>query len=212
MVRVKICGITNRRDLETAVAAGADALGFVVDVPSSPRNLKAEEAETLMKHTPVFISKVLVTVPENSYSLISLCERLRPDALQVHEVYDIDALCKKPLHPKLIMAVNEKTLNSPHINSEFANFDAVLIDSVVEGKQGGTGTIHDWSVSRSLRVRIKPKPLILAGGLNPDNVKSAIQTVQPYAVDVSTGVEMEPGLKDPEKVFEFISKAKEVAL
>jgi len=80
----------------------------------------------------------------------------------------------------------------------------------VEGKYGGTGTVHDWKVSRSLMLRIKPKPLILAGGLNPANVKSAIQTVQPYAVDVSTGVETKPGCKDPEKVVEFIHKVKEV--
>jgi len=198
------------RDLGIAVTAGADALGFVVDVPSSLRNLKADDAERLMEHTPVFISKVLVTVPENIESLVDLCNRLRPEAAQVHGVHDVIGLRKKLACTKLIGAVNEESLNSPNINSELAYYDAVLIDSAVEGKYGGTGTVHDWKVSRSLMLRIKPKPLILAGGLNPANVKSAIQTVQPYAVDVSTGVETKPGCKDPEKVVEFIHKVKEV--
>jgi phosphoribosylanthranilate isomerase len=200
------------RDLEVAAGAGADALGFIVNVPSSPRNLKVDDAERLMKHTPVFVSKVLVTVPENINTLTELWNRLKPDLVQVHQVQDAAGLRKNLTQTPLIGAINEKSLSSPHIQRELAYYDAVLIDSAVEGKYGGTGTVHNWRASHSLMLQIKPKPLILAGGLTPLNVKTAIQTVQPYAVDVSTGVEREPGIKDQEKVIEFISKAKEVQL
>jgi phosphoribosylanthranilate isomerase len=199
------------RDLEVAAGAGADALGFIVNVPSSPRNLKIDDAENLMRHTPVFVSKVLVTVPEDINSLNALCNRLRPDLVQVHQVLDAVDLRKNLKHIPLIGAFNEKS-SSPHIHRYLKSYDAVLIDSSVEGKYGGTGTVHNWRASHTLMLQIKPKPLILAGGLTPLNVKTAVQTVQPYAVDVSTGVERETGLKDPEKVVEFINKAKEVQL
>ncbi len=89
-------------------------------------------------------------------------------------------------------------------------FDAVLVDSFVSGKFGGTGRVHDWELSKRVKRLIHPKPLILAGGLNPENVQDAVRAVQPYAVDVSTGVESQPGIKDSKKVFEFIKNAKEV--
>ena len=89
-------------------------------------------------------------------------------------------------------------------------FNAVLLDSFARGKHGGTGIIHDWNLSQHIKVAIQPKPLILAGGLNPENVAEAVRTVQPYAVDVSNGVEQQPGIKDHKKIIEFIKNAKDV--
>jgi phosphoribosylanthranilate isomerase len=90
------------------------------------------------------------------------------------------------------------------------SFDAVLLDSFVNGKYGGTGRVHDWKLSRNIRDRLNPIPLILAGGLTPFNVTEAVKIVHPYAVDVSTGVESSPGVKDSRKMFEFINNAKKV--
>jgi phosphoribosylanthranilate isomerase len=209
-VKVKICGITSNEDLATAVEAGADAVGFVVNVPSSPRNLTPEKAEKIMKNTPVFVKNVVVAVPKILYELIEIYKRLRPDILQIHGHNLPDSVIREKLaNTRLIRAVqaNSDGVVEDAVKAAKA-FDAVLVDSFVSGKFGGTGRVHE--LSRRVKRLIHPKPLILAGGLNPENVRDAVRAVQPYAVDVSTGVESRLGVKDPEKVFSFIRNAKEV--
>ncbi|MDH5438272.1 MAG: phosphoribosylanthranilate isomerase [Candidatus Bathyarchaeota archaeon] len=211
-VKVKICGITSNKDLATAVEAGADAVGFVVNVPSSPRNLTPEKAEKMMKNTPVPVKNVVVAVPKSLSELIEVYKRLRPDILQIHGHNLLDSAIREKLaNTCLIRAVQAKSDRVVEDAVKATNtFDAVLVDSFVSGKLGGTGRVHDWELSRRVKQLIHPKPLILAGGLNPENVRDAVRAVQPYAVDVSTGVESRPGVKDPEKVFAFIRNAKEV--
>lgn len=211
-VKVKICGITSNEDLATAVEAGADAVGFVVEVPSSPRTLTPERAEKMMTNTPVFVKNVVVTVPESLNDLTEIYNRLRPDILQIHGHNLSDsALREKFANTRLIRAVQAKSERVVEEAVKAANtFDAILVDSFVPGRFGGTGMVHDWELSRRVKRVIHPKPLILAGGLNPENVRNAVSVVKPYAVDVSTGVESQPGVKDPEKVFAFIKNAKEV--
>ena len=122
-------------------------------------------------------------------------------------------LREKLLGTSLIRAVSVKSKETvDNAIKESKVFDAVLLDSCLPGKYGGTGIVHNWELSKHVREAIHPKPLILAGGLNPENVKSAIQTVKPYAVDVSTGVESQPGIKDPEKAEAFIKNAREANL
>jgi phosphoribosylanthranilate isomerase len=211
-VKVKICGITSNKDLATAVEAGADAVGFVVNVSSSPRNLTPEKAEKMMKNTPVFVKNVVVAVPKTLSELIEVYKRLRPDILQIHGHNLLDSAIREKLaNTCLIRAVQAKSDRVVEDAVKAANtFDAVLVDSFVSGRLGGTGKVHDWELSRRVKQLIHPKPLILAGGLNPENVRDAVRAVQPYAVDVSTGVESRPRVKDPEKVFAFIRNAKEV--
>jgi phosphoribosylanthranilate isomerase len=210
-VRVKICGITCEKDLMAVVNAGADAVGFVVDVPSSPRNLTLEKAGSLIRKVPIFVEIVAVTIPGNIDSLIRICEELRPNAIQVHgnNVLDFPETSKKILNARLIRAIATKSNSviKTALNASIS-FDAVLLDSYVTGKHGGTGRVHNWELSKQVRQVIFPKPLILAGGLTPENVGDAIRIVQPYAVDVSTGVESSPGIKDPEKVYKFINSAR----
>jgi len=215
-VRVKICGITREEDLALAAAAGADAVGFVVGVSSSPRNLCLERAEELIKLAPIFLVKsVLVTVPRSTNDLLKIYERLSPDTIQIHgeSLPDVRSLREKLPNTPLIRGINVNPVNALEAASEASkSFDAILLDSSIHGRHGGTGVVHDWNLSKRLKQAIHPKPLILAGGLNPENVKDAICTVQPYAVDVCTGVEACPGIKDPEKVLAFIEKAREVKL
>lgn len=214
-VKVKICGITREEDLATAVAAGADAVGFVVDVTSSPRNLTLKEAESLMKQVPIFVDSVVVTVTNDIDLLAKICEKLKPDVLQVHgENLSEASIIREKIHDaRLIKAIHAKKSNVTKAAVEASNsFDAILLDSFVYGKYGGTGVVHDWELSKRVKQIIQPKPLILAGGLKPENVKDAIRIVQPYAVDVSSGVEIRPSVKDPKKVFEFIKNAKEVRI
>lgn len=212
-VRVKICGITRKKDLAAVIEAGADAVGFVIGVPSSPRNLTLDEARKMIKNT-IFVKTVVVTVPNNLDKLKKIHESLRPDILQIHGDRLPDPIIREEL-PKacLIRAVQVTSNGSIKAVVDAANnFDAILSDSYVLGKYGGTGKTHDWKLDKCVREAIQPKPLILAGGLNPTNIKDAIRIVQPYAVDVSSGVESHPGIKDPKKIYKFIKKVKEAEI
>jgi len=212
MVRVKICGITNKEDLDAATAAGADAVGFVVGVASSPRNLSLIEAERLIRQVPPFVKSVLVTVPR-SINDFSDYEKLNPDCIQIHEenLKAAEAFRLKLPNTLLIGGVNAQAATDV-VSRAAKLFDAVLLDSFVEGKYGGTGVVHDWELSKRVKQVIRPKPLILAGGLNPENVAEAVRTVEPYAVDVSSGVERQPGIKSYQKIVKFIKNAKDVSI
>jgi phosphoribosylanthranilate isomerase len=213
-VRVKICGITRKEDLEAAAAAGADAVGFVVGVASSPRNIALEKAEKLIRQVPPFVKSVLVTVPK-SIDEFEKYEKLNPDAIQIHgeNLHAAASVRLKIPNTLLIGAVNANLANALNVVSTTAKiFDAVLLDSFADGRYGGTGIVHDWELSKRVKQVIHPKPLILAGGLNPENVAEAVRTVQPYAVDVSSGVERQPGIKDYQKIVEFIKNAKDVRI
>jgi phosphoribosylanthranilate isomerase len=211
-VRVKICGITRKEDLDAAVAAGADAVGFVVGVASSPRNIALEKAEKLIRQVPPFVKSVLVTVPIG-IDEFEMYEKLNPDAIQIHgeNLHAAASVRLKIPNTMLIGAVNANLANALDIVSRAAKlFDAVLLDSFANGNYGGTGIVHDWELSKRVKQAIHPKPLILAGGLTPENVAEAVRTVQPYAVDVASGVELQPGIKDHKKISEFIKNAKDV--
>ena len=214
-VRVKICGITREEDLAVAVAAGADAVGFIVGVPSSPRNLTLERAERLLKQVPVFVDSVVVTIPNSIDSLVKIYDRLRPTAIQIHgeKPFEASVIREKIRGARLIKTVYVKTGNTAEsVREDSKAFDAILLDSFTSGQYGGTGMVHDWELSKQIKQIIEPTPLILAGGLKPENVKEAILTVQPYAVDVASGVESRPAVKDPKKVYEFIKNAKEITI
>ena len=209
---MKICGITRKEDLEAAAAAGADAVGFVVGVASSPRNIALEKAEKLIRQVPPFVKSVLVTVPK-SIDEFEKYEKLNPDAIQIHgeNLHAAASVRLKIPNTLLIGAVNANLANALNVVSTTAKiFDAVLLDSFADGRYGGTGIVHDWELSKRVKQVIHPKPLILAGGLNLENVAEAVRTVRPYAVDVSSGVERQPGIKDHQKIVEFIKNAKDV--
>ncbi len=214
-VRVKICGITRKEDLDAAAAAGADAIGFVVGVPASPRNISVEKAERLFRQAPPFVKSVLVTVPKGIDELAATCEKLNPDVIQLHGENALAAASIRLKFPNtcLIGAVNANSPNALEDASEVSGiFDAVLLDSFADGRYGGTGLVHDWKLSKIIKRAIHPKPLILAGGLNPENVAEAVRVVQPYAVDVSSGVERQPGIKDHQKIVNFVKNAKEAGI
>lgn len=211
-VRVKICGITNKEDLEAAVDAGADALGFVVDVPESPRNVSVDHARDLIEATPPFVQSVVVSVFQTPDRLGKLCSSLAPDAVQLAGPLPWDSSIDEHVsgtHVIRVIAVNEQ-LSRAALRAA-SRFDAVLTDSYVPGAHGGTGMPHNWAVSRAIRERVAPTPLILAGGLTPGNVRVAIETVRPFAVDVSSGVEISPGVKDHVKLHGFIEAVTEAS-
>jgi len=210
-MRVKICGITRPCDVEAAIQYGADALGFVVGTTSSARNLTITRAKKLMKEVPVFNVKVAVTSSMDLKTLRKISDILRPDALQLHNhnTTIVKTMRHHNPHLPLILAaqIDGKSIAYAKRVSKYS--DAIIADSPSNTGMGGTGRTHDWALTSQIRDKIYPRPLILAGGLTPINVRSAIRKVRPYAVDVSGGVEKTKGVKDHMKMKEFIMNAKE---
>ena len=210
---MKICGLTREEDLAVAVAAGADAVGFIVGVPSSPRNLTLERAKMMLSRVPIFVDSVVVTAPQSIEELAEICETLKPSAIQIHGKKNFGAseIRERVRYTRLIKTVYVKanSLNDVSL-SDSKSFDAILLDSFTKDQYGGTGKVHDWTLSRQIKEAVAAVPVILAGGLKPENVKEGILTVKPYAVDVASGVELEPGIKDHGKVRAFVENAKKI--
>lgn len=203
--KTKICGLTNDEDLAVAVEAGADAVGFVVDVPiDSPREVTPEHIRELIEGVPPFVTSVVVTMPDTPEGARSLVERTAPDALQVHaagpeELTAIRAAIEVPV----IAAIDAET--EPDRFAEVA--DALLVDSLDAAGAGGTGETGDWERARKI-VAESTVPVILAGGLTPTNVVRAVERVDPFAVDVASGVEERGGKKDPRAVQAFVERVR----
>ena len=214
-VKVKVCGLTREEDLGMAVAAGVDAVGFIVGITSSARNLTLQKAKNLVSQVPVFIDSVVVTTPKSIDWLEEVYDKLKPTAIQIHgkERLDISKIRERIPNTKLIKTiyVTKEALNGNRIE-ELLTFDAILLDSFSKGKYGGTGKVHDWTLSKKIKKLLTPIPVILAGGLKPENVKLAILSVEPYAVDVASGVESYPGIKNWRKVRVFVENAKQIKL
>ena len=212
MVKVKICGVTRDKDLNAAVRAGADAIGFVVNVEKSPRNLSLSQARDLMGRLPNTVDSVAVTIFKDLQGVTDICRELTPNFIQLHGMpYRLDNRMIPAIDTKLIAAVDVRSpdaLEQAIVCSRFS--DALLVDTYGDNGLGGTGRTHNWGLSRSIRDVIQPAPMILAGGLTPENVDCAIRTVKPCAVDVSTGVELRPGIKNHMKISEFVRKVKEI--
>ena len=212
MVWVKICGITREADVASAVAAGADAVGFICGFPESPRNISFERAAELAGEVPPFVSPVLVTTDEVVERRGSDLRETRINTVQLYgQANDPDRL-RKTLGVRLIRPYIVKSEDIGVAKVEAAGFDALLTDTYVPGRQGGSGSASDWGVCRRIRDAILPVPLMLSGGLSPENVAEAVATVRPFGVDVSSGVEMSPGVKDAGRVADFIHRAKEADL
>jgi phosphoribosylanthranilate isomerase len=199
--RVKICGITREQDLVAATTAGADAVGFVF-YPPSPRFLATVRAAELARRVPPFVSSVgLFVNPEPGYVREILAE-VPIDLLQF-QGDESPEFCQQFGIPYLKVARMRPGLDLVEFARAFASARGLLLDAYVEG-YGGAGQVFDWSlVPQNL-----PLPILLAGGLTIDNVGSAVRTMRPWAVDVSSGVEMAKGIKDAAKIAAFIAAVK----
>ena len=205
-VRVKICGITGRADRDAAAAAGADAIGFISGVPvETPRALSAGEAATLADSVAPFVTSVLVTGPDGVQAAVSRQEQVGADVLQVHgdlAPAEVGGLGER-VGADVVVAVDSE---SRRIEAYAAAADGLLVDSTTETGMGGTGETHDWEQTSAIVASVDV-PVVLAGGLTPENVRTAVETVDPFAVDVASGVEREPGKKDQDAVEAFVAGA-----
>ena len=185
-----------KEDLKAAVDAGADALGFVVDVPESPRNVPTDRARDLIDATPPFVQSVVVSVFNTLDRLETLCSCLAPDAVQLAGPLPRDDSIDthiRGIHTIRVIAVNDQL--SRTALPAASRFDAVLTDSCVPGVHGGTGLPHNWSRSRAIRERVKPTPLILAGGLTSGNVKQLSKRCAPMQLTFQAELRAAPASK-----------------
>jgi len=195
--KVKICGTTSLKDALLAIESGADAVGFIF-YKESPRNISQKDVKDIVVQLPPFIETVGVFVNETSDKVNRIAEQCRLTAVQLHGD-ESPAFCRR-VKRRVIKAVRVKDAESLKGMSGY-DVSGYLLDAFNEESRGGTGKIFDWNLA--LRAK-KQGPVIIAGGLNPFNVYTAIHRVKPYGVDVCSGVEKSPGIKDPEKVGEFI--------
>ena len=199
-VRVKICGITRLEDALDAVAQGADAIGLVF-YEGSPRNVTISQAAEIVNQIPAFVSTVGLFVNAESSFIREVISKVKLDLLQFHGD-ETASECAAFSHP-FIKAIRVKSdTNLVQYAEDFSAAKALLLDTYAEGVAGGTGQVFDWN----LIPKELAKPVILAGGLTADNVARAISLVNPYAVDVSGGVEASKGIKDVAKIAAFMQQ------
>ncbi|HVM33328.1 MAG TPA: phosphoribosylanthranilate isomerase [bacterium] len=202
MVRVKICGVTRPEDVRLIAREGADAIGFQMSL--GPRKITPAQAKRLVKQVPPFVTPVGVFVDEPLAKLKALIKYCGFQAVQLHG--DEKADFAQALGLPVIKALRMKNANSPRLYRDF-RVAAFLLDRYNKDKRGGTGETFDWKWARQASASL-PAPVLLAGGLTPENVVKAVQTARPFGVDVASGVEILPGRKDPRKVSQFIRRAK----
>jgi len=201
MVKVKICGITNVNDALHACACGADALGLVF-YARSPRCVTPETAKAIITSLPPFVTTVGLFVNEEPQRVLEIADFCGLDVIQLHGDEDPQECDYASL--RVIKALRVRDAASLSAQDDYKT-SALLLDAWVPGAYGGTGESFNWELAASVA---QQRPVILAGGLTPENVAAAVKAVRPYAVDVSSGVEATLGRKDPAKVAEFIRNAK----
>ena len=207
MVRVKICGVTNDRDLRAVERAGADAVGLIADVPvDTPREIPLDGAAALADAAPPFLTTTLVTMPESVEAAVETAEAVGADVIQVHGDLDPEELraIRGSIRAKLIAAVDAE--EPDRVRAVAPAVDAVLMDSVDDAGAGGTGETHDWDATAGVAASVDA-PVVLAGGLTPHNVAKAVEAVRPFAVDVASGVERSGGQKDHDALDAFVANA-----
>jgi phosphoribosylanthranilate isomerase len=199
MTRIKVCGITNWEDALAAVELGADAIGFVF--APSPRRIEQTQARLIVERLPPFIGTAAIFVDEDVEAVKETMQATCCTVAQLHGSEPPRTL--EALRPwRVVKAIRVRRSEDMQIMTQYPTASGFVLDTYVEGKPGGTGRTFDWSIVGP--AQNYHRPIILAGGLTPENVAAALATVRPYGVDASSGVEASPGKKDHEKVARFI--------
>lgn len=197
--RIKICGITRVQDAELVADSGADALGMIF-YRKSARNVALDQAKLICAAAKPLLTTVAVVVDPDRHLIDRLVHEIGVDRIQFHgdESHDQCERCPRPYYK--VLRVRKQSQLERQL-ADYPNTRAFLLDTYVKGVPGGTGETFDWTLIDWAKMN---RPVILAGGLTPENVYDAVMSVRPYAVDVSSGVEIKPGIKGANKVNEFI--------
>ena len=200
-VKVKICGMTNLKDVKVAVDSGVDAVGFIF-YKKSPRSVTMQAVRKIVLELPPFVDSVGVFVNETAEQINKIADRCNLDRVQLHG-NESPSFCKK-IRRRVIKAIRVKDIQALKKLSDYP-VSSFLLDTFSEDQYGGTGRVFDWNLAYPAK---KYGPIILAGGLTPNNVRQAIQRIQPYGVDVCSGVESQPGIKDHKNMQIFFKNVK----
>ena len=198
MTRVKFCGLTHEEDIARAVKLGVDALGFVFYAPSS-RSVAPDHAAMLTSSVPAFVTRVGLFVNEQPAVIQNIFERTRLNLIQYHGD-ETPEFCDAVGLPFIKAFRVRPGMDIQTEMERYPNASGFLLDAYVKGQPGGTGERFDWGM-----IPQSNAPIILAGGLSPDNAKDAIEQVAPWALDVSGGIETKPGRKDPDEMERFMN-------
>ena len=199
MTRIKVCGITRREDALLAVELGAAAVGFVF-WPRSPRAVSASTVREITEVVPAFVSRIGVFVNESPAQVLAMAVEVGLTGIQLHGDENASEYLDSPLDVIKALPVSEGFSLSGV--QDIPSRVTVLLDAHDPVRRGGTGRVIEWTVATAAA---RLRPVILSGGLTPDNVRTAVTTVRPYAVDVSSGVESAPGVKDEKKLRAFFA-------
>jgi len=205
-VRIKVCGVTRAEDVAAAAELGVDAVGLVF-YPASPRNLGVEQARALVANLPAFVTATALFMDPDAETVREILSRTRVELLQFHGRESAE-FCRSFGRPYIKAVPMGSRADLAEYARHHPQAAALLLDSHAAGQKGGTGVSFDWTGVPKL----DGPPLILAGGLNPGNVATAIRALRPYGVDVSSGVERAPGIKDRDKMAAFVHEVNHVAL
>jgi len=205
-MRIKICGITRCEDARTAASLGVDALGFIF-CSQSPRYISPANAAEITKKLPPFVSRVGVFVDENPQRVLEAARIAGIDTIQLHGNESPEYCASIPLPVIKVFSIHAHFDVS--VIAAYKNVSGILLDTWDPERRGGSGNTFDWSAAN--RARDMNDTVILSGGLGPSNIREAIETVHPYAVDVNSGVEISPGVKSPYKMRDVINAVKGVA-
>ncbi len=212
MFRVKICGVTSPDDAEACVAAGADAIGLNF-YPPSPRYVPRDVAQAIARGIPPTVTKVGVFVNATADEVLAACDEVGLDAVQLHGD-EAPQMARQLAERRLIKAfrctradLEQVTKYLSACEAAGVRLAAVLIDACQSGSYGGTGQIAEWPLVWGLHAMPIALPVILAGGLRPENVAAAIEATRAAAVDTASGVESSPGRKDRQRVRQFVRNA-----
>jgi phosphoribosylanthranilate isomerase len=201
--RIKVCGITEPEDARAAVAAGADGLGFIF-VPQSPRNIEPERVREIVGELPPLVDAVGVFVDQELEVVEEIIHYCGLSVVQLHGAEPpeyCDTISCRVVKSFAVHTATQSDELAPYAES----VNGFLLDTFHAGMAGGTGTTFDWGLIEQVK---PPGPFILAGGLTPDNVGEAIKQVKPFAVDVNSGVEYQPGRKDTDKLQKFVQEVR----
>ncbi len=202
--RIKICGITNAEDACAVVAGGADAIGLVF-FPNSPRSVSVDLARQIVAVVPPFVEIVALFVDEPAASIERILAAVPINLIQFHG-QESSGFCQQFSRPWIKSVRVRSGLDLASVCRDYSAARGLLLDSWQEGVPGGTGKTFDWQLAQGKT----PLPVILAGGLHAGNVGAAIRALRPAAVDLSSGVERAPGLKDAAKIRQFIAAVRAV--
>ncbi|MCW9089516.1 MAG: phosphoribosylanthranilate isomerase [Gammaproteobacteria bacterium] len=213
---IQVAGVSDRAEAEVLIASGVHYLGFPLRLPVNAEDLSEAEAAALIADLPAGVHGVLITYLDKAEEIVAFCRELGVSIVQLHGAVDIEELVKIRMAAPTLVIIKSLVVRGDNldelkviIGTSAPFVDAYITDTFdpASGAEGATGMTHDWAIDRAL-VAMSPRPVILAGGLNPDNVAEAIRQVRPLGVDVHTGIEGADGRKDAGLTRRFVNEAK----